>query len=470
MAYPAPKITEPCGQCQEQASQACARCKGTYYCSSECQKKHWQIHKTKYKPVSAKSDQKSNLASEIITQSSHVFFSPMNAGGHPLYNAAIVVLNRLGVQATILPGVDMYMPRDQMLVTADGKEIYKNTITRSVRQSFASKILSDLRSSTLTMIDEKAHQKKPEDSYGRVFYSQGSCVYRRSVENQHVMPEESIKPHLAGRKENKTTISGGNLMVVNRPGMPPLLLLGEDSLLNDYLLTEQKLSYKVYVQQRTTELKRQFQTEILVLPQCMYHLDIFMAAPKSGTVILNTFKPLFENKGLWGSILAEILKNEFVRRQFHEHGDAGLLKDHRSYFDYLEKGFDFIEQKLRENGIKVIRAFGALAYPSKVKGVYDSIDRHFLTSGKNLFKADTYCAFNFFNGLAVNKEDKHHFISLATLPALQKFQGNFSKTLNIHNITTHFVSDGTLNLELLNASQAGYRCLSVVIPNAVHSC
>jgi hypothetical protein len=40
-----PSVDSCCGSCQSRGLMKCGRCKITYYCSKECQKKHWSQHK-----------------------------------------------------------------------------------------------------------------------------------------------------------------------------------------------------------------------------------------------------------------------------------------------------------------------------------------------------------------------------------------------------------------------------------------
>ena len=44
-----------CAHCNvEEGTKRCSGCKQTYYCSKECQTKHWQIHKKKCKQIRRK--------------------------------------------------------------------------------------------------------------------------------------------------------------------------------------------------------------------------------------------------------------------------------------------------------------------------------------------------------------------------------------------------------------------------------
>ena len=45
LANPIQKDTGICGFCQSEATVKCSRCKSTYYCDRNCQKRHWKEHK-----------------------------------------------------------------------------------------------------------------------------------------------------------------------------------------------------------------------------------------------------------------------------------------------------------------------------------------------------------------------------------------------------------------------------------------
>ena len=44
--------TGKCTRCHSSCSKVCARCKDVFYCSKECQKKHWKIHRRTCERVS----------------------------------------------------------------------------------------------------------------------------------------------------------------------------------------------------------------------------------------------------------------------------------------------------------------------------------------------------------------------------------------------------------------------------------
>ena len=46
------KVASLCGQCgKEDSRKKCSRCKACFYCSADCQRKHWKSHKKYCKAV-----------------------------------------------------------------------------------------------------------------------------------------------------------------------------------------------------------------------------------------------------------------------------------------------------------------------------------------------------------------------------------------------------------------------------------
>ncbi|WP_298624215.1 hypothetical protein [uncultured Legionella sp.] len=213
---------------------------------------------------------------------------------------------------------------------------------------------------------------------------------------------------------HKTLIEGGNFFcAVNKLGNR-FYLLGEN-------VVSDTMAYNHLSRTETLELIREelgcTKTNLLIIPQWTYHLDLQMAYLGRGQFVIHSFKQQDIDFGLSPYEIAQCTKTfNFLEQQF----EANII--------------DETINILTENGFEAHKVFGCLFF---LNDVTEMEQQKYIPYCKSSEDFDGALAL-MMNGIAVDLEDKgRHF--LTALCDLVPFRKQYEESLAKLNITLHAV-------------------------------
>lgn len=219
-------------------------------------------------------------------------------------------------------------------------------------------------------------------------------------------------------------ISGGNIIPLTKSDGTQIIIIGVNSEILWQAARTQQPTLPT-LDSYLSALGWQKDKNLFFIPQSSYHIDLNIAAPKPGVVIVNTYESLLKDDSVMRSLLDKI-KIRFPAA----YPRLPSIEYQKYIFKHQQRCLDTVATFLQTQGFTVIRALGHLGFAGYQDGPVRSA------------KVEALNVFNFINSIPKRCADgQYEFIGLGTYRIFKSFQDDFRTALAKENITCHFLSD-----------------------------
>lgn len=248
-------------------------------------------------------------------------------------------------------------------------------------------------------------------------------------------------------------IQGGNLIVVQRADASKVVLLGENSLVQQVAMdqtftvggmftgftpTVHAGSHPLYIAARRKQKVSLYKLfglagndSLTILPDADFHLDCYLFSPCPNIVVVNDFSQLLSAK-----FMTE------VKRIYGENMYMAITRFASEQQPRINAILDVVCQKLQKKGLTVLRA--ALSLPSLIYTINEK-------------KYDIGSCFNLANGISIDSRQSYHFCIAKS--CFSFLEDQLSQLLKQHKVTLHSLGYAPENEQLLTRGGA-LRCVS----------
>ncbi len=400
--------------------------------------------------------------------------------------ASISVLGELQGKVTKLGGVvkllpttaDFYkpFPQDIMDATGSGLKVTRKPVHSLDQIHDSCRIFLTAKSNGNNALDKFKHLKVADNL--PIGASQ-SEVYDGFLEKCQI--GKYLKPIVSSEQFDDLTytpISGGNMLkLINEDGNK-VLIVGEYSFENEFIIQTLSLdrelihqnlideeAYNQLKQDVVNYLKYTYKLKknekIVLLPQNSYHLDLDLCSPRPGYVVVGSYHSVLDAdlEELERYQLLAVEKTKLIKKTIRMPAIPLNLADTKKILAIKQEILDQMALKIEQSGLKVIRALGNLP----ISGITE-----YLSSGikKSYCKSDYYETFNFLNGVSMKAKDgSYHYFCFGSYQELKSEQLSFKAALAEIGVKCHFIGKNNpyQNHVYLQVDGAGPHCMTTVV-------